>query len=80
MIYCFILALIPVISAGNKAIKQSKKENVSMYKLNVKRSISGNYEAIVKRRYFNKLWLIVGRKECRTKKECKDFYRIIAAY
>ena len=51
-----------------------------MYKLNIKRSISGNYEAIIKKRYFNRLWLIVGRKECRTKKECKDFYRIIAAY
>ncbi len=51
-----------------------------MYKLNIETGIEKKYSAIVKRKYFNRLWLVVDRKEFDTKKECKEFYRIVAAF
>ena len=44
-----------------------------MYKLNVTRGINRKYEAVIKKLYFKKLWLVVGRKECDTKKNVKIF-------
>ena len=49
-----------------------------MYKLNIKRGYNKRYEAIVKRLFFNKLWLVVAREECDTKNEAKQLYRQIA--
>ena len=49
-----------------------------MYKLNIKRAENGQYTAIVKQRFFKKLWLTIARGDFPTKKECKQFYKIVA--
>lgn len=50
-----------------------------MYKLNVKRGETRRYTAVVKRKFF-RLWLIVGKAEFDTKRECREFFRATVSY
>ena len=51
-----------------------------MYKLNIEKGIKCKYQAVIKKLYFKKLWLTIDRKEFNTKKECKNFYKTVAAF
>ena len=51
-----------------------------MYKLNIVKGYKRPFQAVIKKRYFNRLWLVVDRCEFDSKKECKNYYKKVAAF
>ena len=46
-----------------------------MYKLNITAGTNKKYTALIKKRFFKKLWLVVASLETDSKQECKQFYK-----
>lgn len=51
-----------------------------MYKLKIEKGMKKKYSAKVQKLFFKRLWLTIDSMETDSKREAKQFYRMVAAY